>query len=107
MNRRYGYLLFKPRNFVSGDFFYAYQKDNIKVVVVSDCTGHGVAGGLLTILGMTFLHEIIKYKNVFDPRMTLDLLREKFKATFNSFGNKINNGMDIALCFIYSKTDVM
>ena len=53
------FLLFKPREIVSGDFYYCTRKDELIIVAAGDCTGHGVPGALLSIMGVSFLNEIL------------------------------------------------
>lgn len=101
------FILFEPKEEVSGDFYYVKKRANSLTFAVADCTGHGVPGGFLTMLGITFLDEISKSKNVKSPAKMLDLLREKMKNTFKSFGNENQNGLDITLCQIDTQTNIL
>jgi len=94
------FILNKPKDKVSGDFYYINKKDQNTIVAIADCTGHGVPGGLISMLGITYLHEIIRRETTNNPAEVLELLRERFKMTFRTFGSDNNNGLDIALCFI-------
>jgi serine phosphatase RsbU (regulator of sigma subunit) len=90
------FILFKPKDIVSGDFYWAQEKDGILYVAAADCTGHGVPGGFLTMLGIAFLNEIITKQELQTPASILNELRDKF---INEFGiqDSAHDGMDIAL----------
>ncbi len=93
------FILFKPKMKVSGDFYYVNKIDNILTFSVADCTGHGIPGGFLTMLGITYLHEIIRGNETKKPSDSLKILRNRIKASFGAT-NENKNGLDIALCFI-------
>lgn len=69
------FLLFKPRDIVSGDFYWWAKINNDFIVVVADCTGHGVPGAFMSMLGITFLREIILKEQVLEPAEILNKLR--------------------------------
>lgn len=97
------FVLFKPKDIVSGDFYWAHEtKDNI-FYVTADCTGHGVPGGFMTMLGLSFLEEIIAGQHICDPSEVLNLMRDKIISTLNQTGNYGQNkdGMDITVCCIH------
>ncbi len=101
------FLLFKPKEKISGDFYYVKKFNDFIIFSVADCTGHGIPGGFITMLGITFLHEIVSDKKVSSPGKALNLLRKKIKDTFKTFGSKNLNGMDLALCALNTKTNVL
>ncbi|NOZ47818.1 MAG: SpoIIE family protein phosphatase [Chlorobi bacterium] len=101
------FILFKPKDVVSGDFYYVNKVDKYSIIVAGDCTGHGVHGAFLTILGITYINEIIKKREAWTPAASLDILREKIKETFLHFGNNSTSGMDISFCAINTETNVM
>ncbi|MBX7094362.1 MAG: tetratricopeptide repeat protein [Flavobacteriales bacterium] len=94
------FLLFKPKDIVSGDFFWISDQGNHIFFALADCTGHGVPGGFMSMLGTSFLNEIINEKKMMDPGSILDLLRERVIAALRQQGNIAENkdGMDIVLC---------
>lgn len=105
------YFVFnKPRNIVSGDFYWAKQvqaEDRLlKILAVADCTGHGVPGAFVSMLGITLLTDIIancsKENNCFSPAYLLEELRRRIKETLNQKGqeSETKDGMDIALCVV-------
>ena len=101
------FIIFKPKQVVSGDFYYATKVDNHIVFAVADCTGHGVPGGFLTMLGITYISEIVHKKEIKTPADTLEALRSNIKGIFAEFGSKNSNGFDIALCAIDSNTNIL
>jgi PAS domain S-box-containing protein len=95
----------KPRDIVSGDFFWVHQSDNLKIIATIDCTGHGIPGAFLSMIGFTFLNQIIKENQVYEPYLVLNQLREK---VINSLGQKgvddeAKDGMDVSICVLDSK----
>ncbi len=101
------FLFYKPKDVVSGDFYYVQKIDNRIYFAVADCTGHGVPGGFITMLGITYLDEIVQGKEIDQPNIVLNKLREKIKAAFTSFGSDNRNGLDIALCVLDTTTNVL
>ncbi len=100
------FILYKPRDVVSGDFpWFVQQGDDIFIAAV-DCTGHGVPGALLSLIGYFLLNDIVKSRNVTDPGKILDLLDEGVTETLRQDQNDAatKDGMDIALCRINIKT---
>lgn len=100
------FLLFKPRDIVSGDFFWIKKiKDSI-IIAVADCTGHGVPGAFMSMLGTSFLNEIVRSENIENTDEILNLLRYKVKESLGQEGrkNETKDGMDIALYSVNTKT---
>jgi len=96
------FILFKPRNIVSGDYYWFLKKNKKLIVAVADCTGHGVPGAFLSMLGISFLYEIVnKHANITTGKI-LDTLREYIKESLRQTGDvsEPKDGMDIALCEI-------
>ena len=98
------FILYLPKDIVSGDFYYFSKVGNKIIFAAADCTGHGVSGGFLSMLGITHLNHIIIDKGITNPAEILNMLREQIKNTFKMFGSENNNGMDIALCTFDSDT---
>ncbi len=96
------FILFKPRDIVSGDFYWMKEVDNKLVVVVADCTGHGVPGAFLSILGISILKEVIQKDKIYKANSILEELRNKVKLALGQTGerNEQKDGMDISLCII-------
>jgi serine phosphatase RsbU (regulator of sigma subunit) len=92
------FVFFEPKDIVSGDFYWYFEKDNFYYLCVADCTGHGVPGAFLTMLGTSFLNEIISINNNLLPAEILTELRQKFIHALNQSQNSMNkDGMDISL----------
>ena len=96
------FILFKPKDIVSGDFYWVFEKGTCLYVAVSDCTGHGVPGAFLTMLGMSFLNEIMTSVDQLSPAEVLDQIREKFIRELGKTGTR--DGMDISLIRINKET---
>jgi len=99
------FIFWQPKDIVSGDF-YVFRKitsePNKLICAVGDCTGHGVPGALLTMLGMSFLNEIIMQSTSQSSNEILTQLRQKFKIALSQGSNAADNrdGMDVAICII-------
>jgi tetratricopeptide (TPR) repeat protein len=93
------FVFFNPKDIVSGDFYWAFEKQNYMYLAVADCTGHGVPGAFLTMLGTAFLNEITAIEGVLSPSQILDELRSKIIKELGQTGNEGENkdGMDMSL----------
>ncbi len=100
------FLFFFPKDILSGDFYWIYKTDEYDYVAVADCTGHGVPGALISILGMEFLNQIMEKYDAPAPNVILDVLRQKFIERFysGSGAEKHRDGMDISLIRIRGNT---
>ena len=97
------FILFKPRDIVSGDFYYFKHLNHYAVIVAADCTGHGVPGAFMSMLGSAYLNEIIvKYQDDLNSGHILDLLRKYIIESLHQTGrfDEAKDGMDIALCVL-------
>ena len=94
------FVLFLPRDIVSGDFFWLTQSGGKIVIVAADCTGHGVPGAFMSMLGVSFLYEIVNKEGIMQPASILNFLREHVKHTLSQTGKRdeAKDGMDISLC---------
>lgn len=100
------FVFFKPRDIVSGDFYWIKQVKNYLVVVVADCTGHGVPGAFMSMLGISLLNEHIGRARLDKPGEVLNRLRRKVKDTLAQEGKaeEQKDGMDIAMVMINTET---
>ena len=100
------FILFKPKDIVSGDFYWAYNTPNGRsIFALADCTGHGVPGGFMSMLGNSFLNEIVVENKIFKANEILNRLRSKVIAALEQKGQtEQKDGMDIALC-VWNKMD--
>ncbi|NOU18886.1 MAG: tetratricopeptide repeat protein [Bacteroidales bacterium] len=94
------FVLYLPRDIVSGDFFWLSQRGGKIVIVAADCTGHGVPGAFMSMLGVSFLYEIVNKEGIMQPGSILNYLRDHVKSTLSQTGKKdeAKDGMDISLC---------
>jgi serine phosphatase RsbU (regulator of sigma subunit) len=101
------FILFKPRDIVSGDFYWIRRVNKYLLVATADCTGHGVPGGFLSMLGVSFLNEIVRKREITQANQVLDKLRERVKTTLDQTGklDEATDGMDIALYIIDTETN--
>ncbi len=101
------FIINKPLNIVSGDFYYISQKGNKVIFALSDCTGHGVPGGFMTMLGITLLNEFYGHnKDIPAPDFVLNQMRTKIIESLDQ-KNKIysnKDGMDMILCILDTET---
>lgn len=104
-----GFVFFQPKDIVSGDFFWIADKKGKIFFAVADCTGHGVPGGFMTMLGLSFLEEIVMVELIHDPGAILDRLREKIITTLKQTGNIGENkdGMDLVFCCLDPATKIL
>lgn len=96
------FILFRPKEIVSGDFYWCNRCDNKIFLIVGDCTGHGVPGAFLSTIGHMLLNKIILEKRVFNPALILAVLHEEVRVALRQQGKtrQANDGMDIAVCQI-------
>ncbi len=100
------FVLYKPKDVLSGDFYWKAEKDDWWYVCVGDCTGHGVPGALLTMLGVSYLNELISFSERLSPAEMLNRLRIKVMKQLGQSGSEgtTKDGMDISLLAINKKT---
>lgn len=96
----HSFILFKPKDIVSGDFYWISKKDKYVFFAAVDCTGHGVPGGFMSVLGSSLLEEAINEKNIKEPKEVLNQMRTKIIHALRQTGASGENkdGMDLALC---------
>ncbi|MES2762828.1 MAG: SpoIIE family protein phosphatase [Bacteroidota bacterium] len=92
------FVLFKPKDIVSGDFYWATRHNNKFYLAVCDSTGHGVPGAFMSLLNIGFLSEAIKEKNISEPNEVLNFVRKRLMESIGNDGQQ--DGMDaILMCF--------
>ncbi|MBK7712636.1 MAG: SpoIIE family protein phosphatase [Bacteroidales bacterium] len=96
------FILSKPKDIVSGDFYWLTEADNQIVITVADCTGHGVPGAFMSLLGILFLNEIVNIEGITTSVDIVTKLREKLVNCLQQGRSDVpvTDGMDIALCVI-------
>lgn len=96
------FIFYKPRDIVSGDFYWFSKIKKMFVFAVADCTGHGVPGAIMSMIGNEYLHQIVNNKNVSRSEQVLHLLDKQVTAALHQEGDvkEAKDGMDIAFCAI-------
>jgi serine phosphatase RsbU (regulator of sigma subunit)/Tfp pilus assembly protein PilF len=94
------FFLYKPKDIVSGDFYWLEQKDNKILFAAVDCTGHGVPGAFVSIVGHNGLTRTVNEFGLTQPAQILNKLNELVEETLRQKDNEVRDGMDISLCSI-------
>ncbi len=94
------FILYKPRDIVSGDFYRIYAKNNKIVLVVADCTGHGIPGAFMSLIGSSLLDKIIMDWHTIEPQLILNELHTSIREVLKQRETQNTDGMDIAICTV-------
>src|SRR5450759_1939405 len=96
------FVLYKPLAIVSGDFYWVSTQANPQVIISADCTGHGVPGAFMSMLGVTLLNEIVNGKHILMPDQIIENLRQGIIKSLKQIAEEdsIKDGMDIAVCVV-------
>ncbi len=102
-------VFWKPQEVVSGDFYWAKKIKNFTIFAAADCTGHGVPGAFMSMLGISFLNEIVSKSRFDKSNDILGLLRKRIKTALHQTGkeNEATDGMDIALCVLDNENNIL
>lgn len=100
------FILYKPKDIVSGDFYWVNKKDNKILFAAVDCTGHGVPGAFMSLVGYNHLEQIVAEQHIVEPAAILNLLNKNVSETLrqSSADDNVKDGMDIALCMFDNVT---
>jgi len=100
------FIFFRPRDIVSGDFYWVRKIEDTLIIVAADCTGHGVPGAFVSMLGISILNKIRIQTNKTRAGEILDVLREEIKFALKQTGkdHELRDGMDLSLCLINLKS---
>ncbi len=99
------FILYKPRDIVSGDFYWAEEVDEYIVFAAADCTGHGVPGAMVNLMCNNLLRKAIVEEKTIDPGKALDRVAELLLELLESENGFVSDGMDMALCVWNKKTN--
>lgn len=92
------FVLYRPRDVVSGDFFWVHQQpDGAVILVVADCTGHGVPGAFMTLIGHNLLDKVVRVYEKQDPAAILEALDEEVKEALQQHETRDSSGMDVGI----------
>ena len=93
------FVFYRPKDIVCGDFYWFAQKGDEVLIAAIDCTGHGVPGAFMTVIGNSLLNQIVSEEETTDPAKILTRLDKKLLETFQQHGQvATNDGMDAAIC---------
>lgn len=92
-----GFILYQSKDIVSGDFYWFGNVDGKKVIVAADCTGHGVAGALMSMMGMSLLNQIVNGDSMTQPSLILDQLDKALSVSMKMAESNAHIGMDVAI----------
>lgn len=100
------FILYKPKDIVSGDFFWVEEKGDVVLFAAVDCTGHGVPGAMMSVLGFSLLSQAVKEKGLTSPSDILKHLDIGINQTLRqkTEENAMKDGMDLSLCSLNTKT---
>ncbi len=99
-------VLFRPKNQVGGDFYWHARSGGFNIISVLDCTGHGIAGGYMALMGNDLLNQIIQDPTITDPAQALTYMNLKLVKSFAKINDaeKIIDGMEVGICAINEET---
>jgi serine phosphatase RsbU (regulator of sigma subunit)/flagellin-like hook-associated protein FlgL len=103
------FVLYKPLAIVSGDFYWVSTQVNPQVIISADCTGHGVPGAFMSMLGVTMLNEIVNGKHILMPDQIIENLRQGIIRSLKQVAEEdsIKDGMDIAVCVVDFENNIL
>lgn len=92
------FIIYYPKDIVSGDFYAFAEKNNRTLLIAGDCTGHGVSGAFMSMIGVSLINRLITEKNIIEPDLILNQLNSAVIDTFRQNESESNDGMDVAVC---------
>ena len=95
------FIFFKPRDIVSGDFYWFHTQNHRSILAAIDCTGHGVPGAFISMIANELLNEIIILRTIYEPNLVLSELHKSLKITLRQNQTENRDGMDISLCVVH------
>ncbi len=102
------FILQKPKEIVSGDFYWGKRIGNRIFLAAVDCTGHGVPGAFMSLIGLELFRQIITIKRIYKPSLVLDEMNKSFDAIFDNYGDfSLKDGMDLTLCVINTSSNML
>jgi serine phosphatase RsbU (regulator of sigma subunit) len=101
---RESFILYKPKDIVAGDFYFAEQRDDYFFVAAADCTGHGVPGAMMSMVCSNALNRAVNDMKLTSPGEILDKVTEIVVETFARSHEDVKDGMDISLCVVNTRT---
>ncbi len=103
------FILYLPKDVVSGDFYFVEKVGDEVIFAAVDCTGHGVPGALMSVVGFNYLHQAVTEKGLTKPSEIISFLdfgvNQRLRQTDGESG--VNDGMDLSLCTLNTKTNLL
>lgn len=99
------FVIYEPRDIVSGDFYYATEINNKKLIIAADCTGHGVPGALMSMVGCNIINKLAHENGIVDPKLLIESLHVQLRQALKQdlAGSVNRDGMDVAAVLIDEK----
>lgn len=94
------FVIYRPKDIVSGDFYWFHINEKYIFAVLGDCTGHGVPGAFMSMIGVRLLGEIITENNIYSPSVILEAMHDKIVSALKQDVTENTDGIDIAICRI-------
>lgn len=101
------FILFMPRDIVSGDFYWYAKVDDKEIITAIDCTGHGVPGAFMSLIGEAYLNQIIERQEITQPDLILNELHKYIRKALKQEAQENHDGMDMALCVVDKKNKIL
>ena len=101
------FVFYQPRDIVSGDFYWISEAENKIVIAAVDCTGHGVPGAFMSVIGSNLLYEVIESQRILSPAKILDALNENVRRHLNQDKTNNRDGMDMSICVIDKEAKIL
>ncbi len=101
------FVLYRPKDIVSGDLYWFSKVKNTIMLAAVDCTGHGVPGAFMSVIGVEHLNYLVNDKQITDPSQVLTKLDQDIFSSFSKNEKNIQDGMDLALCAIDLETKML
>lgn len=92
------FIIYYPKDIVSGDFYTFADKNNRTLIIAGDCTGHGVSGAFMSMIGVSLINRLIIENGITEPHLILNQLNSAVIETFRQSESESNDGMDVAVC---------
>lgn len=103
------FILYMPKDIVSGDFYWFSEVEGKSLIAAVDCTGHGVPGAFMSVIGHTLLSQIVNVKKITDPALVLNQLHIEIRRALKqeNLDSSARDGMDVALCCYDKETNIL
>ncbi len=92
------FIFYRPKDIVSGDFYTFSQKNGKVIIAAADCTGHGVTGAFLSMIGISLLNQLVNESGITEPAQILNQLNAGIVSSLKQKASEVSDGMDIAIC---------